>query len=256
MPSPLLGAMPPNAGRPSIASPARIAAVGALLATLILLALCTLAAKAAHAESPMVVDDAATAGHGKGNLEAAGFDDGLHRGAGTTFAYGMSETLELQLALAASHAHSPGANARMGHGGAGLKWIPWQTSDGLSAGLLLQHYVLRPDDKAHGDHERGSSADLLFSWQRLQGPLLHLNLGHEWTRTAGEAEQAARWGLGLDLPFSASSSLTLERFGQTHALPGYQIGLRHLASEALKLYGAAGRNDGEPIWNLGLSWEF
>lgn len=227
-----------------------------LSAALMMLTACTLTGGSAWAESPMLVDDAATSGRGRGNLETAGFDDGSHHGMGASLAYGLSETLELQLALAASRAHGQGTDARMAHGGLGMKWVPWQTEAGLAAGLLLQYYALRPDDKEDGDDEHGRSADLLLSWQQPHGSLLHLNLGHEWTRTAGEAEDATRWGLGLDLPLSETSSLTLERFGRTHACPGYQIGLRHLASEALKLYGAAGRSDGVAIWNLGLSWEF
>lgn len=190
-------------------------------------------ALAAHAERPMVTDDAGTLARGGFKLEA-----GASRAAGVTAldaaaGVGLLDGLEAELGVA-------------------LKWVPLQRETGLSAGLKWEAERVR----AAGESARSQALLGLLSWRFDNGVAWHNNLGYRRSRDASGREGAAVWASGVDLPIAERWQLTAEAFGERGTRPGQQLGLRWRVAEGLAVSAAVGRSDGVRQANAGVAWEF
>jgi hypothetical protein len=202
----------------------------------------------AHAERPMVTDDAGTlARHGK-KLELGWGREGSARGIEVEAGYGLLDGAEVAFAAARTRADAVGSNGF----GLGLKWVPLQPEHGLSAGLRLDV------GRERGGGESASEVALtgLLSWRFANEVALHANLGQRHVRAGGVSDRSTVWAGSVDLPLAAQWQLAMEAFGERGTRPGRQLGLRYEIDEGLKLSGAFGRADGARFASLGLAWEF
>jgi hypothetical protein len=203
----------------------------------------------AHAERPMVTDDAGTlALHGK-KLEFGWGREGSVRGIEIEAGYGVLEGLEV--ALAAARARADGG-VRAHAVGLALKWVPLQPEQGLAAGLRLD--IGR--ERGGGESAREVALTGLLSWRFANEVALHANLGQRHVRAGGVSNRSTTWAGSVDLPLAEHWQLAAEAFGERGTRPGRQIGLRYEIDEGLKLTAAIGRADGARLASLGLAWEF
>jgi hypothetical protein len=106
---------------------------------------------------------------------------------------------------------------------------------------------------AHADHGGGQGhafgGALSCQWQRWT---LHTNLGGE--REPGERTVGA-WGVALERPFG-SVTAHVEMFGQRHASPTVQAGLRTKLAKGMQLDGSWGRAERRAVFSVGLTFSF
>jgi hypothetical protein len=203
----------------------------------------------AHAERPMVTDDAGTlALHGK-KLEFGVNREGSARGIELEAGYGLLEGLEV--ALAAARVRADGG-LRVNGVGLAFKWVPLQPEQGLAAGLRLDVARVR----GGGESAREVALTGLLSWRFANEVALHANLGQRRVRAGGVRDSATVWAGSVDLPLAEHWQLAVEAFGERGTRPGRQLGLRYEIDEGLTLSGAVGRVDGARLASLGVAWEF
>jgi hypothetical protein len=204
------------------------------------------------AERPMNVDDAGTLPLHGAKLEFGWSKDDKARGIEAAAGYSPIENVELEIsgARARDTAPSPSETVR-GVGGA-IKWVPLQPDTGLSAGLKYAY----GNEKVEGQASHSHALLGLMSWNFAGGSKIHLNLGRELAREAGDTEAENTWGVGLDYAITESLHATAETFGSQHAAPDRSLGLRYEISPGLKVSGAIGRGNDRTIANTGIAWEF
>lgn len=203
----------------------------------------------AHAERPMVTDDAGTLGLHYKKIEFGFSRDGSARGVEVEAGYGLLGSLEV--VLAAERARDQG-DVRANGVGLTLKWVPLQPEEGLAAGLRLDF----AHERASGEREREVALVGLLSWRFDNEVALHANLGTRSVRAGGVSERATSWGGSVDLPLAERWQLAAEAFGERGTRPGRQIGLRYEIKHGPTLSGAVGRRDGARLASLGMEWEF
>lgn len=218
---------------------------------------CLAMAAAAHAERPMVVDDAGTLDKGGAKLEFGWSRDDHTRGLDAAGGYGPIENLEVELALAQARDREPDPSVRLHGVGVAMKWAPLQAETGLSAGVKLEHGRERahirnaPDETARANAVTG-----LATWSFAGGQAAHLNLGREWVRADGDTDAANTWGVGFEHPLTEAFTIAAEVFGVEETRPDRQIGVRYEILEGLKVSGAVGRGNDRSFANVGVAWEF
>lgn len=211
----------------------------------------------AHAERPMVVDDAGTLDKGGAKVEFGWARDDETRGMDGAVGYGPVENVEVELGFAQARDREPDPSVRLRGVGAAVKWVPLQADTGLSAGLKLEHARERsmipaaPDERA-----RVSAVTGLATWGFASGQRLHVNLGREWVRSDDETDVANTWGVGVEHPLNAVVTVAVEVFGVEDGAPDRQIGLRYEIVEGIKISAAIGRGNDRGFGNVGLAWEF
>lgn len=220
-------------------------------------AACLATALSAHAERPMVVDDAGTLDKGGAKVEGGWSRDDHTRGLDFAVGYGPVENLEVELAMAQARDRDADPSVRFRAVGMALKWVPLQAETGLSAGLRVD-YARERVDVRHAGHEvaRAGALTGLATWSFAAGPRAHLNLGREWVRVEGRTEAAGTWGVGVEHPLTGSLSVAAEVFGAEDIRPDRQIGVRYEIAEGVKLSAAAGRGNDRSFANAGVAWEF
>ena len=229
--------------------PARTAAL--------MLGLAACMALPAHAERPMVVDDAGTLDKGGAKVEFGWAHDHKARGFDAAVGYGPIENLEVEVDLAHARDREPDPSLRMRAVGAALKWVPLQSETGLSAGLKLEHENVRAHVRGVPDvTARGSALTGLATWGFASGQRVHLNLGREWFRLDGNTDATNTWGIGAEHPVTSSFTVAAEIFGAEDSAPDRQIGVRYEIVEGVKLSGAVGRGNDRSFANVGVAWEF
>ncbi len=199
----------------------------------------------------MNVDDASTLEKGgakiefgwSGNKEIAGWDAAAGFAPFTNF--------EAEIGLSRLHDDTDSASGTLHGRGVALKWVPLQSSTGLSAGLKLE----LNRERAHSVTRTYSVIGLL-TWGFANTSLVHVNLGQESARAEGGKEETLLWGVGLDWPLTKALRGTAETFGAEHSGPSHAVGLRYEVIAGLKLSGAVGRGHGTNFGNLGMAWEF
>ncbi len=221
-----------------------------------LMATCVFGASAgvALAERPMVVDDAGTLERGGSKLEFGWSKDDKARGMDGAVGYGPIDNVEVEFGFGRVRDRGVSPTDTVKAIGAALKWVPLQSEMGLSAGLKLEY---ANEDSKRAEDVRLQALTGLLTWAFEAGPLLHVNLGHEWTDVdGGEDEDVGTWGIGLDVPLTARLSFTLETFGAEAVRPDRQVGLRYEIAEGLMVSGAIGRGNDRSVASLGVAWEF
>lgn len=210
----------------------------------------------AHAERPMVVDDAGTLDAGGYKLEGGWYRDDGHRG--FDFAAGMSpvENLELEIGFARGHDSNPNPSEDITATGFAVKWVPLQPETGLALGLKYSYGDDRVRAGGHVGHGHVQALLGLAAWRFEEGPMLLVNLGREWAREAHDGDNANVWGVGGELPLSEAVTLTIETFGAQHGRPDRQVGLRYEIAEGLKLSAGIGNGNDRSFSTLGIAWEF
>lgn len=242
--------MPESCPAATAVFPRKIALVAGIAA-------CLAMASAAHAERPMVVDDAETLDKGGAKVEFGWSRDDRTRGFDAAAGYGPIENLEVELALAQARDREPDPSVRLHGIGVAMKWVPLQVETGLSAGVKLEHARERahirnaPDETA-----RANAVTALATWRFAGGQAVHLNLGREWVRAEGDTEAANSWGVGFEHPLTDAFTIAAEVFGVEESRPDRQIGVRYEILEGVELSGAVGRGNDRSFANLGVAWEF
>lgn len=206
----------------------------------------------------MVVDDAGTLDKGGAKLEFGWMRDDQSRGFDAAAGYGPIDNLEVEIAYARARDHEPHPSL-WAHGvGGAVKWVPLQAETGLSAGLKAEYARERVDLRGGESDEiaRASSVTGLATWAFVSGGRVHLNLGREWVRAAGDTHTANTWGLGFEHPLTDDLTIAAEVFGAEDGRPDRQVGLRYEIVEGVQVSGAVGRGSGRTIANVGVAWEF
>jgi hypothetical protein len=204
----------------------------------------------AFAERPMAVDDAGTLERGGAKVEFGWSKDDSLRGFEAAAGYGPIDNVEVELAYGRARDHDPSPDVKVYAVGAALKWVPLQADSGLSAGLKYEYGRERVSGEGTA---RADALAGLVTWAFEAGPRMHVNLGREWVRGEDDVDF---WGIGADFPLAARLALTVETFGEEHAGPDRQLGLRYEIADGFKVSAAAGRGNHRSIANLGLAWEF
>ncbi|SIR22746.1 hypothetical protein SAMN05421829_111131 [Aromatoleum tolulyticum] len=206
----------------------------------------------------MVVDDAGTLDKGGAKLEFGWMRDDQSRGFDAAAGYGPIDNLEVEIAYARARDHEPHPSL-WAHGvGGAVKWVPLQAETGLSAGLKAEYARERVDLREGESDEiaRASSVTGLATWAFVSGGRVHLNLGREWVRAAGDTHTANTWGLGFEHPLTDDLTIAAEVFGAEDGRPDRQVGLRYEIVEGVQVSGAVGRGSDRTIANVGVAWEF
>lgn len=219
--------------------------------------LAAFAAQPVMAERPMAVDDAGTLDRGGAKFEFGWSKDDQVRGFDAAAGFSPIDKLELELSYEGLRDHDTSPHTHLTGVGFAAKWVPLQQETGLSAGLKVELGHARSDDQI-GFEETAHAYGLigLASWHFESGRIIHLNLGGEWERIAGDTEASRLWGLGFEQPLSETVQLTLEIFGEEHSGPDKAVGLRWEIADGLKLSAAAGHGNGRGFGNAGVAWEF
>ncbi|ENO88642.1 hypothetical protein [Thauera linaloolentis] len=204
----------------------------------------------ACAERPMAVDDAGTLERGGAKVEFGWSKDGTLKGVEGAVGYGPVDNVEMEIAYARVKDRDAAPDVTVRAVGAAVKWVPLQSESGLSAGLKYEYGREREsgEDAAHANALAG-----LATWAFEAGPRVHLNLGREWCRGESHADF---WGVAADFPLTRQIEFAIETFGEEHAGPDRQVGLRYAIIDGLKVSAAAGRGNGRSIANVGVAWEF
>ena len=223
-----------------------------LTAALLALAILPLSG-ALRAERPMSVDDAGTLDQGGAKVEFGLSKDDRMNGFDGAVGYGPIRTLEVEFNFAALRDGRVSPRDTIQGYGAAIKWVPLVAETGLSAGLKYEY----GHEHVDGGYSTNTQALLgLASWTFEAGPVVHLNLGWEWSRAGDEREHAGIWGIGLDCPLTEAFHVTVETFGTQHAKPDKALGLRYEIVEGLKISAAYGYGNDRDFGNLGVAWEF
>ncbi|MCV2217334.1 hypothetical protein [Thauera sp. Sel9] len=202
------------------------------------------------AERPMAVDDAGTLERGGAKLEFGWSRDDALKGFEGAVGYGPIDNVEVELSFGRAKDRDESPDVTVRGVGAALKWVPLQAETGLSAGLKYEYGRERVSGEGIS---RANALAGLASWAFEAGPRVHVNLGREWVRGDGHADF---WGVGADFPLSERLQFTIETFGEEHAGPDRQAGLRYEIADGVKVSGAVGRGNDRNIANVGVAWEF
>ena len=148
----------------------------------------------AMAERPMVVDDAGTLDLHAAKLEFGRTWDDQTRGWQLVAGFSPITNLELEINGEQARDRSSDPTTRIEARGFAAKWVPLKAEHGLSAGIKLELGRTRIDDRlAPKETERAKAILGLASWRFESGQLAHLNLGREWTKLGGVAENVQSW---------------------------------------------------------------
>ena len=205
----------------------------------------------------MVVDDAGAMAKGGAKVELGWSRDNDIRGWDLAVGYGATETLELELAFERLRDRATTPHTKFEAVTVAAKWIPLLAETGLSAGFKAEAGSGRVDDQL-GTVVKPKAHALsgLATWSFASGQRLHVNLGRAWEKVDDVSDGINNWGLGFEQPVVDAVTLTLETFGDEHARPDRQLGLRWVLAEGLKLSAAAGRGNDRNFAQAGLAWEF
>ena len=202
------------------------------------------------AERPMAVDDAGTLERGGAKVEFGWSRDDSLKGFEGAVGYGPIDNVEVELSFGRAKDRDESPDVTVRGVGAAVKWVPLQQEAGLSAGLKYEYGRERVTGEGTA---RANALAGLATWAFEAGPRVHLNLGREWVRGDGHTDF---WGIGADFPLTGQLQFTIETFGQEHAGPDRQVGLRYEIFEGFKVSGAVGRGNDRNIANVGVAWEF
>lgn len=204
------------------------------------------------AERPMNVDDASTLPLHGAKLEFGWSKDDKARGIEAAAGYSPIENVELEISGGRARDTDPSPSETIRGIGGAIKWVPLQADVGLSAGLKYEY----GNEKVEGQASHAQALLGLMSWNFEDGSKIHLNLGREFAREAGDTEAENTWGVGLDYAITESVHATVETFGSQHSAPDRALGLRYEIMPGLKVSGAVGRGNDRSIANAGIAWEF
>ncbi|MFZ5605977.1 MAG: hypothetical protein ACOY4A_01940 [Pseudomonadota bacterium] len=214
------------------------------------LALAWLAAGAAHADSPMVVDDAGIVAPGRCQLES------------------WVRQARPGTEIWALPACNPGDDLELTVGGAALATREARTErdvlvqaktmlqplDGGGWGIALALGGVRHADAGTIDAYAYVPATRAFAGEAL---LVHVNLG--WLREGASRRDHLSWGVGSEWRLGKRTSLLAETFGQDAGRPSWQAGVRQwLLPERLQLDATCGNRlgggAGQRWVAIGLRW--
>ncbi len=199
----------------------------------------------AHAEAPMVTDDAGTLDKGGKKIEG-GFTK-IDKERVVSLGFGISPIENVELGATIAHLRDNSIPASGNTTVLSAKWIPYKNGS-LSAGLKLEWARA----SSQGVSDTATTLTGLTTWRIEKGPVLHANLG----RTSSANADSTNWALGFELPVAEKVQLTAEAYGSTGNSPGKQIGARWEVQQGLKVSAAVGRNSGQNTFSTGFSWEF
>lgn len=211
------------------------------------------ATPAAHAEPPMVTDDASTLDAGSAKVELGWSREAGTRAIGLALGYAPTDGIEGEVSFERTHARSTDPATVLRATGLAIKWVPLVFGE-TRLGLKLEHGHERADGV-------GASRDTrllgLLSHRLPTGQGLHLNIGRDWQRDdSGTRARAWLWSLGADQALSESVQLTADFFGSSGSRPGHQLGVRWTLADGYKLSAAVGRIAHQPTARLVAAWEF
>lgn len=201
----------------------------------------TLGADVCLAGRPLTVDDANVNAVGAGQVEVwyARQADGAHVWT-VAPAYGLIEGVEVGASWARDTSHQTDSTALQ----AKFRLTP-SLANGCNLGAVIG--VSRPND----DSGRNPYVNALLSCNGDAGAL-HLNLGAN--RPSGGATLNT-WGLAFEREFGAMT-VHVEYFGQEHAKPGVQLGLRTELLKNVQIDGTVGHSSGDALLSVGLKYQF
>lgn len=210
----------------------------------------------ARAEAPMNVDDAGTVGRGGVEVEFSGSRDDETRGIEGGVGYGLTDALQIGVALAKAKDRSGSPDIDLEAVGVSFKWIPLVNEVGLNAGLALD-FARAQADAGRVDEEADSRAlTALASWAFESGVNLHLNVAREWIEIDGETEAENAWGLGADYPLGERFEIAGEVFGAQHGRPDRALGVRYTIRDGFKVSALAGRGNDRSFYTVAALLEF
>lgn len=219
------------------------AVAGALCAAL------ALVAGSAQAERPMNVDDAGTVGLGGIEVDFGWFRDDKVRGVEGGVGYGLTENLQIGVALDYARDTDASPDVKAKGVGVSLKWIPVALDNGLTAGLAVDWAHAKAEvDGGPEDSATAKALTALASMAFDSGLNAHLNLSREWVKGEG-AENG--WGLGADYGLTEQVAVTAEIFGSQHGAPDKSVGLRYEIREGVKVSASIGRGNDRTFATVG-----
>ncbi len=195
----------------------------------------------ADAGRPLTVDDAGVADVGGGQLETwyarPASRDRLWT---TALGVGVLDWLELGASVERNFSGPSTTTAVQ----AKMRLTPAREG-GCNAGAVV--------GRAHANRGGGQATYLngLFTCDIEGGPL-HLNLGANRADGGGTAKT---WGVAKEFELGAVTA-HVEAFGQQHAKPTFQLGVRHTIVGDLQVDGTLGRSDGKTVFSVGLRLGF
>lgn len=200
-----------------------------------------LGAQVCLAGRPLTVDDANVNAVGAGQVEAwyARQADGASVW-NVAPAYGLMEGVEVAASWARDATNRVNTTALQ----AKFRLTP-SLANGCNLGAVVG--VLRPND----DSGRTPYVNGLLSCNGDAGAL-HLNLGAN--RPSGGATLST-WGLALEREFGAVTA-HVEYFGQEHAKPSVQLGLRTELLKNVQIDATVGQSGGDALVSVGLKYQF
>lgn len=205
------------------------------------LAISMLAGGTAWAGRPLTVDDANVAEVGGGQLESwyarPASRDKLWT---TALGVGVLDWLELGGAVERNFSGPSTTTALQ----AKMRITP-SVDGGCNVGAVV--------GRAHANRGGGEATYLngLFTCNFESGPL-HVNLG---ANRADGGNTLKTWGLAKEYELGAVTA-HIEVFGQQHAKPTWQAGLRKELVKNLQLDGTLGRSDRKTVFSVGLRLGF
>jgi len=199
----------------------------------------------------MNVDDAGTLEKNGAKIEFGWSGNGDEKGWDAAAGFAPFRNFEAEIGLSRTRDDTESPSGTLHGRGLAFKWVPLQSSTGLSAGLKFEFNRERADSVT-----RSNSVTGLLTWGFTNTSLVHVNLGQERRRVGGDKEETLIWGVGLDWPLSHALRGTAESFGAEHSGPSHAVGLRYEVVAGVKLSGAMGRGNGTNFGNLGVAWEF
>lgn len=200
-----------------------------------------LGAQVCLAGRPLAVDDANVNAVGAGQVEAwyARQADGANVW-NVAPAYGLMEGVEVAASWARDATNRVNTTALQ----AKFRLTP-SLANGCNLGAVIG--VSRPND----DSGRTPYVNGLLSCNGEAGSL-HLNLGAN--RPSGAATLST-WGLAFEREFGAMTA-HVEYFGQEHAKPSVQLGLRTELFKNVQIDGTVGQSGGDALLSVGLKYQF
>jgi hypothetical protein len=205
-----------------------------------------LASVCAHAENPMVTDDAGTLDRGGKKIEGVFTKVSTERGGGLGFGFAPIDDVELGLTYQRLRDSSIPATANIV--GVSAKWIPFKSGI-MAAGFKLEHARARVSGGGEAD---ATTAWGLATWRFEGGYVAHANIG----RTFSSGADSNKFAVGAEFPLAEGLQLTGDVYKSTGSDTGLQLGIRWEVQKGLKLSAAAGRIDKENTLFAGFSWEF